>query len=297
MNFALKKDFVVHMKGVVLISGTSSGIGHHAAFTLAGLGYNVFCSVRNEKSVQKLKLEAKEKGLENEIIPIILDVTNYTQVVSGVKEVTTYLSTTGLPMVAIVNNAGFSASVPLELEFLEHVQKMFDVNFFGSVILTQEFLPLIRRDKGRIVFVGSLGGNFPTAGRVTYASTKRAIDAIVDTLRLEVQPYGVSISNLCAAYIKTSIAENSNTVIPEDRPVVAYYSYYEKELKFVADQIRMAPTPVVSSNAIVDAIRNPFPETRYFVGTIDKVNAFYIYFYRSMISDRITDSYLVIKNK
>jgi len=62
LNYYFRKGYVVHTKGVVLITGTSSGIGRNASFVLAEHGYVIFCGVRNDKDVQSLKEEAKKKG-------------------------------------------------------------------------------------------------------------------------------------------------------------------------------------------------------------------------------------------
>jgi len=290
VNYVLKKDFVVHMKGAVVISGTSSGIGHHATFAVAEYGYTIFACVRNEKSVQNLKEEAKTRGLEHLIIPIVVDVTNNTQIDLGVKEVTTFLSRTELPMVAVVNNAGFSGSVPIELESSDHIHSMFDVNFFGSVLLTQKFLHLIRRDQGRLIFVSSLAGYISIAGKSLYSATKRAIESIVDTLRIELEPFGVSVTSLVSGFIRTSIVQNSLSATKIDKTQKSYKEYFDKELKHMDYVMKLAPTPEATSNAIVDAIRNPFPETRYFMGTVGKFSSYYLYMRRWLLTDRVYEA-------
>jgi NAD(P)-dependent dehydrogenase (short-subunit alcohol dehydrogenase family) len=69
-----------------------------------------------------------------------------------------FVEASGVPLVALVNNAGISRAMPLELENVEESKHLFDVNVFGAMRFTSAFLPLLRKNQGRIVNVGSVAG-------------------------------------------------------------------------------------------------------------------------------------------
>lgn len=85
---------------------------------------------------------------------------------------TTELSKAKLPLIGLVNNAGVSHRLPLELDSLTRIQKLYDVNVFGVYRVTSAFLPLIREAKGRIVNVGSVAALLPHPGSSAYSGTK-----------------------------------------------------------------------------------------------------------------------------
>jgi short-subunit dehydrogenase len=274
LNFFLREEFVVHRNGVVLITGTSSGIGRNASFELAELGYVVFCGVRKEKDIESLNKEAKEKGVTKNIVPIIMDVLNSKHIASSLETVTKYLDSTGLPLAGIVNNAGVAFRLPVEVAPLGEVKSLFNVNYFSTIEVTQTFLPLIRKYKGRIVFISSVAGIVTQYGAGFYSGTKKAMEAMVDALRLEMYPFGVSVSSILPGYIKTDIVDNVRTYldynIPEEKLEV-----YRKNLEFMKIQRKLvfedAVSTKVTSEVIIHALSDPFPKTRYFVGPVNKL--------------------------
>jgi NADP-dependent 3-hydroxy acid dehydrogenase YdfG len=139
--------------GIVVISGASTGIGRHAAVHLAGNGYTVFAGVRKEIDADSIR-NLQIKGL----YPVILDVTKHESCVSALETVSQFSRENGLPIVALVNNAGVSRKFPAELHDLSDIRRVFDTNFFGMVDLTQTFIPVLRESKGRIVMISSLSG-------------------------------------------------------------------------------------------------------------------------------------------
>jgi len=270
LDLYLRREYKVHEDGVIVISGTSTGIGRHAAFELAKKGYTVFCGVRSEKDIVSLDEEAKALGLEKRVRAIIMDVVNVDQVEAAVKEVDSFLSKTGLPMVGIINNAGISMHYPVETIPLADAKYIFDVHVFGSITMTQKFLPLIRKHRGRILFISSLSATVSLYGAGIYAASKRAIEGLVDSLRMEMYPFGVSVTSVAPGYIKTARAYN---IIPNYRQIIptALYDVYESFFTGLQEsrsaRFRPAPGPEVTSEDIVDAITNPYPRTRYYPGS------------------------------
>jgi len=269
LNLYFRKEYVVHTKGVVLITGTSSGIGRHAAFELAEHGYVVFSGVRKEKDVQSLKEEAKKKSLEKNIVPIILDVASSKHIASSLETVTEYLNLHGLPLVGIVNNAGVSFRLPIELAPIGEIKSLFNINFFSTIEVTQTFLPLLRKHKGRVLFISSMTGLISVYGSGLYSGTKRAIESLVDSLRLEMNPFGVSVTSIIPGYIVTDIIDKFKTYQDFNIPDEKYqlYKYYLDNVREVRRNSYVnAPGPEVTSEVILHALSDPYPKTRYIVG-------------------------------
>ncbi len=145
-----------HEMPTVLITGASTGIGRATALRLAGSGWTVLAGVRRVNDGDALVVAGGER-----IIPIILDVTDAAQIDAAVEEVGEHGR-----LDALVNNAGSAIGGPLELLSLDDLRRQFDVNFFGHVALTQALIPALRRARGRIVLISSIGGLVATPYRL-----------------------------------------------------------------------------------------------------------------------------------
>jgi NAD(P)-dependent dehydrogenase (short-subunit alcohol dehydrogenase family) len=105
----------------------------------------------------------------------------------------------------LVNNAGIAIAIPLEFIPLEELRRQFEVNVVGQVAVTQAFLPHLRRSRGRIVFIGSIAGQSALPFLGSYAASKHALEAVADTLRVELRPFGVDVALVQPGTIKTPI--------------------------------------------------------------------------------------------
>ena len=185
--------------GGIVVTGASSGIGKHAAEKLAALGFTVFAGVRKMSDGVSLKAAG--------CIPILLDVTSEEGVACAAKEVRAKLNEKGVPLVAIVNNAGISgSSLPIELEGVESMQWVFDCNVFGIVRMYKAFVPLLREaGGGRIVNVSSVLGRsyYPATG--TYCMSKHSVEALSSCSRIELSKWGISVSVLNPGYVRTDL--------------------------------------------------------------------------------------------
>ena len=109
----------------------------------------------------------------------------------------------------LVNNAGIAVAAPLEFVPPEELRYQLEVNLVGQVAVTQAFLPALRRAKGRIVFMGSIAGRSALPFLSPYAASKHALEAIADSLRLELRPFGIHVSIVEPGTIKTRIWSSS----------------------------------------------------------------------------------------
>src|SRR5450631_3471764 len=144
---------------VALVTGASTGIGRATALRLARSGWTVLAGVRDPAAGERLLAEAPASG---RMVPITLDVTDAEQVANAARTVERETGQEGHPgsgrLDALINNAGIGVGGPLELVTLDDLRWQFEVNVFGQVAVTQALLPALRRARGRIVLVSSIGG-------------------------------------------------------------------------------------------------------------------------------------------
>ena len=164
-------SFSVNPSGVVVITGASTGIGRYTAEYLAARGYTVFGAVRKQNDADKIS-----NRRDPNFLPLLLDVSNHASCVKAVQEVTDYVNQTGVPFVALVNNAGLSRNILAEFHDLADVKNVFDTNVFGLVDMVQLSMDLLRRNSGRVVNISSVSGLIATARTSIYSATKFAVE-------------------------------------------------------------------------------------------------------------------------
>lgn len=246
----------------VLISGCSSGIGRACATLLGANGWRVFAAVR---------AEAGDAGLAElpGVTPVSVDVTDGGSIERAGAAIA---EATGGRLGALVNNAGIAVGGAWETVPTEDLRRILEVNVVGQVTLTQAFLPLLRSSRGKIVFVGSLGGRvaFPYAG--PYHASKFAIEAIGDTLRAELQPQGVSVSVIEPGTISTPIWSKARTQVASLRAGLdpEASGLYSEPLRKFENQLetaeRKGADPEEVARTIAKALDSDSPSERYRVG-------------------------------
>ena len=181
--------------GAVVITGASSGIGAAVARDLAGRGFQVFGTVRRPEDAAALEAAR--------VSPVQMDVTDQESIAHARAEVERGL--TGRPLVGLVNNAGVPAAGPLELLPLEELRRVLEVNLVGAVAVTQAFLPLLTATRGRIVNISSVSARLPLPFAGPYAASKSGLEAISDSLRRELLPFGVDVIVIEPGSVQTKI--------------------------------------------------------------------------------------------
>jgi NAD(P)-dependent dehydrogenase (short-subunit alcohol dehydrogenase family) len=179
----------------------------------------------------------------------------------------------GEPLAGLVNNAGIAVVGPLELVPIEDWRRQFEVNVLGLVAMTQAFLPLLRAGRGRIVNIGSIAGRIALPGSGAYDSSKFAVEAITDALRLELASSKIPVSIIEPGSIATPIWQKSidgfdalsRRVSPERYPL---YAPLMAKIKAEAEQAARRASPV---RAVVKAVEHAMisdkPKTRYPIGS------------------------------
>lgn len=172
----------------MLVTGASSGIGRATTTRLERAGYTVYAGVRQMADGDALLAE-HDSG---RVVPLLLDVTDASMIAAAKLRLEADLAGRGLR--GLINNAGTILVAPLEFSPLDQVRLQFEINVTAPLALTQALLPLLRKDKGRIVNVGSVSGSLSTPFTGTYNASKAALRAMSDALRLELAPWGVHVA-------------------------------------------------------------------------------------------------------
>ncbi len=245
------------MERVVLVTGASSGIGEACALALARHGFHVLGGVRREEDAERLRAGGVQ--------PLTLDVTLSQQVEAAADAV-------GDELHGLVNNAGVALAAPLELVPLDELRRQLEVNVVGQVAVTQTLLPALRRGRGRIVLMGSIGGRSALPFLGPYAASKFALEAIADSLRLELRPFGIVVSIVEPGSIKTPIWTKGAARAEELRARFAvegeelYGAAIERFRKVALARGLAGVDPDQVAKAVEHALTAERPRVRYLVG-------------------------------
>jgi NAD(P)-dependent dehydrogenase (short-subunit alcohol dehydrogenase family) len=245
----------------------------------------VFAGVRRAEDAESLRAVATER-----LTPLTLDVTAGDQIAAAAGRISAELDGAGLD--GLVNNAGISLPSPLETMPLEDFRRQLDVNLTAQVAVTQEMLPLLRKARGRIVFISSIGGRiaFPFTG--AYHAAKFGIEAVGDVFRRELRGAGISVSIVEPGSIATDIWDRgvrSADDIGERSPRrdALYGDAIEKYRKVIEGVASRGIPPDKVARAIEHALSARRPRTRYLVGIDAKVQARLKYLIPTRLFDRI----------
>ena len=198
----------------VLVTGASTGIGEACVLRLDRLGHRVYAGVRSEEHAHGLRQRGSDR-----IVPVLLDVTDQAQIDAAAQQI----ADGGGSLDGVVSNAGIGRGGPLEYLPVEVWREQLEVNVPGQVAVTKAVLPLIRAARGRIVFIGSISGKVATQLMGPYNASKFAIEAIGESLRSELHPWGISVSVVEPGAVKTPIwdkgrqqADHLQRALPEE---------------------------------------------------------------------------------
>ncbi len=253
---------------------------------LASAGWNVLAGVRSQQAGESLASGAPG----GRISPVTLDVTDGAQVGALAAVVASAAGSSaqgGLD--ALVNNAGIGIGGPLEVISDEQWRRQFDVNLFGQVAVTRAVLPALRRAHGRIVFVSSIGGRVALGFNAPYASSKHAIEAVGDALRVELHSSGIQVCLIEPGSVATPIWDKGRgeadrlEIPPELAP--QYGTIPEKMDKVLADTGRRGIPPEAVAEQIEKALVASRMPARVLVGRDAKV----MLLARRLLPDRVFD--------
>ena len=248
------------MSRSILITGCSSGIGLCAAETLKARGWRVFATARKPEDIARLK---DEVGVES----VYLD---YAEPDSIAKAAEHVLKATGGKLDALFNNGGYGQPGALEDIRRDVLRAQFETNVFGWHDLTARVIPAMRkRGQGRIVFCSSVLGLIAAPYRGAYAASKFAIEALADTLRMELQASGIHVVLIEPGPIATRFVERAIEAYRRNVDLEASHhreTYKARIARMEAggqQTYKLGPEAVVAK--LVHALDSPRPKFRYYV--------------------------------
>jgi NAD(P)-dependent dehydrogenase (short-subunit alcohol dehydrogenase family) len=269
---------------IVVVTGASTGIGAATARELARRGFHVLAGVRRGTDADALR----DTNLE----PIMLDITNEAQIAALVKQITD--DPERRPLRALVNNAGIQVNAPVETLPLSEWRRLYDVNLFGHVAMTQALLPALIESRGTVVNISSVGGKLAMATYGPYAGAKFALEAVSDALRREVEPLGVKVIVVEPGAVTTEMARGvvATTERITSEMTTEQRGRYAALMQAITAQaqtyIGKGLPAEEAGRVIVDAITSKRPRTRYTIGR----DAAILVRLARCLSDRMLDSLL-----
>ncbi|KAF7383810.1 hypothetical protein HZH68_014567 [Vespula germanica] len=266
---------------VVIITGCDSGLGYSLALHCQFLGATVIASVLDNTG-QGAEL-LKEKG----IVVLPLDITN------------------DKTLKALVNNAGVMIFGEFEWQTKDQVKHQLEVNLLGTMKITHQLMPLIRKDSTRIVVVSSHCASEPLPGVAAYSATKAAINAWATAIRVELKKYGIDV----VTFVPGSFTQESNILANQPERFDAmkesmtldaryfYRDYFDRYVKYFEPLARKVTPKPVENPRIYEkfegALLDNYPSSVYkcepwrycFYYTLFKITPYYI-------RDRLTESFV-----
>lgn len=259
-----------------LVTGASSGMGKAIAKRLIGDGYQVYAAARNvERMADLVRLGAR---------PLRMDVSRDAEIVAGVE---TILAEAG-GVDVLVNNAGFGLYGPVEEITMDEARYQFEVNLFGAARLTQQLLPAMRaRGAGTIVNITSMGGKIYTVLGAWYHATKHALEGWSDSLRLELEPFGIRVVIVEPGLIETGFGDAAGRGMLERSGTGPYAKLAEGVVKSMQASYgqNRGTNPDIVASTVAKAVATARPRTRYAVGAYARP----MIWMRQWLGDRMFD--------
>lgn len=270
----------------MLITGASTGIGLACALHLDRLGFDVIAGVRKTADGDAVRAAASPR-----LSTVLLDVASADSIATAMADVASRAGSAGLA--GLVNNAGIAVAGPLEILPIDELRMQLEVNVVGLVAVTQAALPMVRRARGRIVNIGSISGRMAMPALGPYAASKFAVEALTDSLRVEVQPWGIEVALIEPGAVATPIwdkGRKAGAALKERVAADAYALYAETVARLeraAARADRDAVPPDDVARAVEHALTAPRPKTRYLVGKTVRIQTLI-----ARLPDRLRDRLL-----
>lgn len=239
------------MKKVVIITGASSGIGKNIAEYLQLQGFLVFGTSRNPNNYpdSKIPLVALDVRDEKSIALAFSEILKKTQRID-----------------VVINNAGVGITGPLEETPIAEIKNNFTTNLFGPIAVIQTVLPQMRKQQsGLIINITSIAGYMGLPFRSAYSASKGALEIITESLRMEVKPFNIKVTNVAPGDFATNIASNRyHSPLIETSP---YKETYGHSLQLMNEHVTTGSNPEQMAIAIHKIINSKQPKIHYKVGS------------------------------
>ena len=242
---------------VILVTGSSTGIGQETALHMARKGHDVYGAVRSPETATELKDLIAAEDLPVSVIK--LDLVDPDSIVTAVAEI---MARSGR-IDALVNNAGIGGGRAVEETPMHEVREIFETNYFGNVNVLRAVTPIMRQQKsGRIVTVGSLAGRVVMGCHAHYSASKWAMEGLSEALAQEMAEFNVKVAIIEPGCVLTPIW-GKGSLPTEPSP---YLKSLQRLGRFFEFGLRRPAMPTDVASAIAHAIESDKPHFRYPVG-------------------------------
>ncbi|MCW2653494.1 MAG: hypothetical protein QOE41_3683 [Mycobacterium sp.] len=269
-------------RGLVIVTGASSGIGEAIALHLHDGGFSVLAGVRRDEDAERLR----SRGLT----PIRLDVTVSEQLAAARAEVG------DRPLAGLVNNAGILSGGPLEFVPIDDLREQLEVNVVGQVAVTQAFIGGLRAGRGRIVNVGSISGRLASPMIGPYVAAKFALEGLTDTLRRELALQGIDVIMIEPGGVKTPLIGRASQWVEQlygDSPPELAQRYGAMLTVMLEHTNKIDRQTGIDASAVAEVVGKALtvrrPRTRYLVGRDAIIQATMA----KLLPDRVLDRLLL----
>jgi NAD(P)-dependent dehydrogenase (short-subunit alcohol dehydrogenase family) len=245
---------------LVVVTGTSSGIGRATARRLAADGFHVLAGVRRGEDGDRIA--------GPNIEPVIVDITKSETLAALADRV----ASDPRPLRVIVNNAGIAVNAPVEMAPLDEWRRQIEVGVIGQIAVIQALTPALLKSGGRIVNIGSLGGRVAMAGFGPYSAAKFAMEAVNDSLRREMEPFGIRVVMITPGAVSTGLSAHG--IATADRLAALMTPEQHKRHDRLTGAVKGLATswekdgirPERVAAVVARAVRDRKPRTRYTAG-------------------------------
>lgn len=258
----------------IIVTGATKGIGRACVLRLARAGFCVYAGIRAHADGDALRAEAGAR-----VVPLHIDLMRQDTIAAAASFITGDLK--GAALRGLVNNAGIAVAGPLEFLPVTELRRQLEVNVIGQVAMAQALLPLLRESRGRIVNMGSISGRSALPLTGAYAASKHALEAVTDSMRVELMPAGVDVIIIEPGVIATPIWETSLNAAEQmlkQLPPQAL-QYYGPIIERVKARARNGPTRGLPPDAVARVVEQALtarrPRTRYLVGRDARARAWF----------------------
>lgn len=240
------------MNKVILITGISSGFGKESAGLLAEAGHKVYGTVRKDTDHQGpvtiLKMDLMDPASIKKAVADVIEKEGRIDV--------------------LINNAGMHIGGPIETSPIEHIKLQMDTNFTGTVNLTKEVLPIMRRNGGgTIINFSSIGGLLGLPYQGIYSAAKFAIEGFSEALRLEVRQFKIKVVVINPSDFRTNNTANRRNFLSPTGPEDPYFTQYEKTLATIEKDETNGWEPLILARKLVKIVSRKNPKQRYVIAT------------------------------
>jgi NAD(P)-dependent dehydrogenase (short-subunit alcohol dehydrogenase family) len=243
------------MKKVILITGVSSGFGKHTAEQLAARGHIVYGTVRRDCEVS------------SQVNVLRMDLTD----ISSIRSVIETIVKKEGRIDELINNAGMHTGGPAETLPPEYIRLQMDTNFIGTVMLTREVIPVMRKQGGgTIINFGSIGGLMGLPFQAYYSAAKFATEGFSEALRLEVRQFNIRIVLINPGDFNTNNTANRRKYLAETTQGDPYHEQFDRTLGIIENCETNGLSPEILARKMVRIVECRNPRQRYVIASFDQ---------------------------